>query len=107
MRKEETQFKAITWVGDMGPGVGDRQPDTRYRIEPSRSSLMMAFHGSNIHAIVYGYSLPHLLNFYRDLGEAIDFIQPGVINPLPDGEPDYVDALKVIHEADRLRMEEK
>jgi hypothetical protein len=44
-----------------------------------------------------------LLNFYRDLGEAIDFMQPGVIAPLPDGDPAEVDAMKVIFEADQLK----
>jgi len=93
--------------GSLGPGPGDRTGGILYRVEAWGQTAALNFHGNGVHAIVYSYHLPQLLNFYRDLGAAIDFLQPGLINPLPDDSPDFVDALKVIHEADRIRTERK
>jgi len=48
-----------------------------------------------------------LYNLWRDLGAILDNVQPGLINPLPDTDPDYLDAWKVAYHADQIRMEVK
>lgn len=53
----------------------------------------------------FDFNLPQLLNYHRALGQYIDSLQPGVINPLPDDSPDLVDAMRVIDEADKIRKE--
>ena len=39
---------------------------------------------------------------YRALGHALEAWQPGLVNPVADSDPNYVDALKIHHEAQRL-----
>ena len=51
---------------------------------------------------VFPEDLVSLVHLHRALGVAIDTYQPGITSPLPDDSPDLVDALKVLHEADRL-----
>jgi hypothetical protein len=97
MRIEKSPISQIVFKGPVNPSLN-------YAIDPSIYSVMIGFHAaSGLHCHIAFDSLPMLLNFYRDLGEAIDFIQPGVINPLPDGDPGEVDAMKVIYEADQLK----
>lgn len=38
---------------------------------------------------------------HRAIGRILDDLQPGVASPLPDDDPQLVDALKVMHEIDR------
>lgn len=48
--------------------------------------------------------LADALNFHRLLGQAIGELQPGLVDPLPEGDPSEVDAMKVLYEADsRMR----
>jgi hypothetical protein len=70
-------------------------------------SLGFEYHNHAVLGGIYSDSLPHLLNLYRDLGEALELCQPGITKPLPDNSPDMVDAMKIQYEADRLRRESK
>jgi hypothetical protein len=97
MKIESRRLSFAVFEGPVNPGL-------EYRIDSDVYSVRVGFHDkSGQHSIIFFNSLPRLLNFYRDLGEAIDFMQPGVINPLPDGDPGEVDAMKVIYEADQLK----
>ena len=40
-------------------------------------------------------------NLYRILGRAISSVQPGLVDPLPENDPNIVDAMKVVFEADQ------
>ena len=104
MRIEETAFTKHSWKGEL-PWTSK---DSAYRLESlGRSNVSMAFSASGVYTGVMCHSLPHLLNFYRDLGALLDELQPGLINPLPDGDPSEVDAMKVIYEADQLQRGQK
>ena len=107
MRIEENGFNRVKWMGSFGPIVGDRVEVAGYRIETLGPSLYLALQSKDLLASLAVRSLPHLLNFYRDLGDAINWLQPGLTLPLPDGDPSEVDAMKIIFEADRLRSEGK
>lgn len=107
MRIEENAFSRVRWTGHFGPIIGDRVEVAGYRIEPMGSSLYLAIQGAEIHASLVARDLPRLLNFYRDLGDALNELQPGLTLPVPENDPDYIEALKVIHEADRLQGENK
>jgi hypothetical protein len=97
MRIEKSTISEVVFKGPVNPGL-------EYRIDANAYTVQLGFHdGSGLHSNIFFNSLPRLLNFYRDLGEAIDFMQPGVIDPLPDGDPGEVDAMKVIYEADQLK----
>lgn len=107
MRKEENSFSTLKWEGSLGPQIGDRTETLKYELTTTRSSLTIGIFGPGLYTHLYAYSLPHLLNFYRDLSEALNEMQPGLIFPLPDGDPHEVDAMKVVFEADRLRKGDK
>jgi hypothetical protein len=97
MKVESRPLGSASFKGPVNPGL-------EYWIDSNVYSVQVGFHdGSGQHSNIFFNSLPKLLNFYRDLGEAIDFAQPGVVNPLPDGDPGEVDAMKVIYEADQLK----
>ncbi len=81
--------------------------NARYCISFSCGGVLFSFATNQLHSHLFGDNLPLLFNFYRDLGGALNELQPGLTLPLPDEDPNFVDALKVIHEADRLRMEAK
>ena len=42
---------------------------------------------------------------HRAIGHILDQLQPGITSPVPDDSPDLVDAMKVMHEIDRLWAE--
>lgn len=42
---------------------------------------------------------------YRAIGNILDGLQPGIVGPLPDGDPNEFDAICVSHEIDRLWRE--
>ena len=107
MRIEENSFTRLKWTGHFGPIIGDRVEVAGYQIELLGPSVYLALQSKDLHASLVARDLPRLLNFYRDLGDALNELQPGLTMPLPDGDPDYVEALKVVHEADRLRAEGK
>jgi hypothetical protein len=97
MKIESRPLSSASFKGPVNPGL-------EYRIDANAYTVQLGFHvGSGQHSNIFFNSLPMLLNFYRDLGESIDFVQPGIVNPLPDGDPSEVDALKVIYEADQLK----
>jgi hypothetical protein len=97
MKIESRHLSSASFKGPVNTGL-------EYRIDANCYSVQLGFHdGSGLYSNIFFNSLPRLLNFYRELGEAIDFVQPGVINPLPDGDPGEVDAMKVIFEADQLK----
>jgi hypothetical protein len=97
MKIETRPLSSTSFKGPVNPGL-------EYRIDANAYTVQLGFHdGSGLHSNIFFNSLPMLLNFYRELGEAIDFVQPGVINPLPDGDPGEVDAMQVIYEADQLK----
>lgn len=85
--------------GNLGDG-------TRYYLTDLDGGVRVGFLAGEHYSSVLSRDLPRLLNFYRDLGEALEYLQPGLTKPLPDGSPDEVDAMKVIYEADRLRRDE-
>lgn len=89
--------------GSLGKAIGERGVETGYGIHASGGYLRLGFHTDGVHAHVFIQSLPHLFNFYRDLGVSLSHLQPGLTQPLPDGDPSIVDAMKVIYEADQLR----
>ncbi len=97
MRIEENAFTRTTFKGSTG------DEGIEYVIDPNTSRLHLAFNSRSHYSHVFFGGVPELLNFYRDLGEALDLIQPGLVNPLPDGDSSEVDAMKVIYEADQLR----
>jgi hypothetical protein len=97
MRIERSPLSSTSFKGPVNPGL-------EYWIDANGYNVQVGFHdGSGLHCHIFFNDLPRLLNFYRDLGEAIDFVQPGVINPLPEGDPGEVDAMKVIFEADQIK----
>lgn len=89
--------------GSLGKAVGERGVEARYGIAAYAGGVQLSFHTDGVHAHVFIQSLPHLFNFYRDLGVSLSHLQPGLTYPLPDGDPSIVDAMKVIYEADQLR----
>lgn len=105
MRIEETQFTNIAFKGILRDDKLEGKMN--YVLEPSRSSVLLGLHSHDIHTHIYLRDLPRLLNFYRDLGECLDLLQPGLVSPLPEGDPSEVDAMKIIYVADRLRREGK
>jgi hypothetical protein len=97
MKIESRPLSSASFKGPVNPGL-------EYRIDANAYTVQLGFHDkSGQHSFTFFNSLPMLLNFYRDLGEAIDFVQPGIVNPLPDGDPGEMDAMKVIFEADQLK----
>ena len=42
---------------------------------------------------------------YRAIGNILDGLQPGIVSPLPDGDPNEFDAIRVAYEIDRLWRE--
>ena len=74
-----------------------------YRLDTSATGACLGISHGGLYVHVYVDSLPHLLNLWRDLGSMLDELQPGLVNPLPDGDRNEVDAMKVIHEADLLQ----
>ena len=107
MRHEETTFTKVRYIGKLGPTIGDRTDVASYNMEILGGMVFLSLVSGQLHATIGIRSLPHLLNFYRDLGALMNELQPGLTLPLPEGDPSEVDAMKVIHEADRLRLEEK
>lgn len=105
MRHEETAFTKVRYEGKLGPVIGDRTDVPYYRLEEMSGGAYLALNSSQLHASIVIRSLPHLLNFYRDLGDLLNEIQPGLTLPLPEGDPSEIDAMKVIFEADRVRGE--
>lgn len=101
MRIPENTFVRTTFKGPTGTDGLD------YFIDPNRTSLHLGFSGRSHHSHIFFNDLPNLLNFYRDLGEALDIMQPGLVSPLPEGDASEVDAMKIIYEADRLQRGEK
>ena len=74
----------------------------------------------HIHLMIHNYNSPmpsgfyfsldmasivDAYNLYRILGRAIGAIQPGLVDPLPEGDPNEVDAMKVVFEADQRLKE--
>lgn len=53
----------------------------------------------------YENDLVNLALLHRAIGCLIHSYQPGVVTPVPDGDPDQVDAMKVLHEVDRIWRE--
>ena len=47
-----------------------------------------------------------LVLLHRAIGEIIEVFQPGIINPLPDGDPSIVDAMQIIYAADVAQEKE-
>lgn len=90
--------------GTLGKAVGDHSEEARYCIFVREGGAYhISIYTDALHAHVFVQSLPHLFNFYRDLEAALNFLQPGLTSPLPDGDPNIVDAMKVIYEADQIR----
>jgi hypothetical protein len=101
MRVEENSYPSVKFTGMLNQKpVGE---ELRYLLDPSHGRLLASFSGPTLHSHIFFNDLPRLLNFYRDLGAALDFIQPGLVNPLPDGDSNEVDAMKVIYVADQLK----
>ena len=107
MRIEKNSFTRVKWTGDFGAIIGDRLEVAGYRIELMGPALYLSIQSKDLHASLVARDLPRLLNFYRDLGNALNDLRPGLTLPLPENDPDYIEALKVIHEADRLNLEGK
>lgn len=107
MRHEETTFTKVRYSGKLGPTIGDRTANASYNLEIVGGMAFISLLSDQLHSTIVVRSLPHLLNFYRDLGAILNDLQPGLTLPLPEGDPDYIEALKVIHEADRLNLEGK
>lgn len=42
---------------------------------------------------------------YRAIGNILEGLQPGLVSPLPDGDPNEFDAIRVSYEIDRLWRE--
>ena len=42
---------------------------------------------------------------YKAIGYSLAIMQPGYIDPVPDGDPNYIDAMKLDHEVNRLYRE--
>lgn len=104
MRTQTNTRTQVKWNGDFGPSIGDRTVVARYSMEELSGSLMLSVRQGDIHTTLFVHSLPHLLNFYRDLGDFLNELQPGLTLPLPEGDWSEVDAMKVLHEADQLRL---
>lgn len=83
--------------------IGDKS--TKYRITASYQSIQIGLHGNGIHQHIFLEDLPRAVNFIRALMDAVEYVQPGVFRPLPDGDPSIVDAMKVLHEADSIQGE--
>jgi hypothetical protein len=100
--KIETKVtKEIKWVTDLRSGVNT---PVRAEIRPTHTGGQIGFSNrGGIYINLFPDSLADLYNFYRDLGELLDYHQPGLVNPLPDGDPSEVDAMRIIYEADQLR----
>lgn len=96
-------MEPFEFKGSLGKTVGERGVEARYRIAAYAGGVQLSFHTDGVHAHIFISSLPHLFNFYRDLGVSLSHLQPGLTQPLPDGDPSIVDAMKVIYEADQLR----
>ena len=96
----ETASKTVEYRGILVP---NKEGELRYKLEKMGSRMLLGFFSDSIHSFLWVDSLPHLLNFYRDLGALLDEAQPGLTNPLPDGDPSELDAMKVVFEADQLR----
>ena len=103
MRTEETPFTKIRYCGKLSPVIGDRTESISYNMEILGGAAFLSFTSNSLYASFTAHSLPHLLNFYRDLGALINDLQPGLTLPLPDGDPSEVDAMKVIYEADQIQ----
>lgn len=99
MRVEETSYTKAAWKGEL-PWTGG---GAKYRLEAMGATVSISIHSGGLYVGAMCHSLPHLLNFYRDLGGVLDELQPGLVNPLPDGDLSEVDAMKVIYEADRIQ----
>ena len=74
-------------------------------LEPCCGGLSVAICGGAVTSFISD-DLPALYNFYRDLGAALDYLQPGLVYPLPDDDPNLADALMVIDKADELNKEQ-
>lgn len=107
MRIEENSFTSTHYSGKLGPIIGDRTDVANYQMQKLGECAFISIIAGDLHASIMVRSLPHLLNFYRDLGAVLDDLQPGLVSPLPDGDKNEVDAMKVIYEADRLQREDK
>lgn len=53
----------------------------------------------------YENDLVNLVLLHRAIGHLINAYQPGIVTPLPDGDPSEVDALKVLYTVDQLWRE--
>jgi hypothetical protein len=92
----------LEWEGTL-PALTGKHP-TEYKLSGRRNSVSITLSsGSGLYLCLWVDSLPHLLNLYRDLGELLDSLQPGLTSPLPDGDPSEVDAMKVVFVADQIR----
>ena len=105
MRVEETAFTKTSFKGVLQDDKLDGK--MHYTLEPHAGRIFLTLNSQGHYTHIFMRDLPRLVNFYRDLGECLDLLQPGLIFPLPEGDPSEVDAMKVIYEADRLRKEGK
>ncbi len=96
MRIEENQFSRLRWKGKLGNCGYTLSPAAKPTITVVDDGMAVSFQID---------SLPLFFNFYRDLGDLLDHLQPGLVNSLPEGDPSEVDAMKIIYEADQLRKE--
>lgn len=96
MKTEEKSSTTTFWKGNVDGSLS-------YRIQPMGHTLYVSYMTDNLGSFMVFRSLPHALNFYRDLGDALNHLQPGLTLPLPGGDPNEVDAMRVVYEADQLQ----
>lgn len=101
--RTEKKTESPIWTGKLSTKYLGDGSGIEYQIERLGRHTMFAFHGGGSHTHLFCESLPMILNFWRDLGDALNEAQPGLTLPLPDGDPNEVDAMKVIFEADQLQ----
>ena len=99
----EKKNDEIVWRGELNPKyLGDGSP-TNYQLSPSGDRVLISLYSGGSHNHLFADSLPHLLNFYRDLGDVLNHLQPGLTLPLPDGDAEELEAIKISWRADQLR----
>lgn len=75
--------------------------ETRNRVSVEKitsRSMMLVVSGDGVGATFF-ITTEDLYRIWKIIGNAIDEAQPGVINPLPDGDPAQADAIRFIQEA--------